>query len=286
MTCSSRTALGAGEHRLVDGLGVLHGAEDQPGAGTPQRLVRRAGDHLRVRHRRRIDAARHQPGEVGHVHQEERSDLVGDGSERREVDDPGVGAAPGDDQLGLLSFGLLPDLVVIDPAGRRIDTIVHRPPDCPAVIDRRAVRQVASVRKRHPHEQLTRRDEGHEGREVGLGPGVRLHVGVLGAEELLEPVDGQLLDLVHDLAAAVVPPARVPLGVLVGQRGAHGVDHRPAGEVLAGDQLQPMLLPAQLGIDEPGDSRIGLAKWCVMVESHWPSLSIFATRRLWRPPSN
>ena len=67
-----RAALGAGEHRLVDRLGVLGGAEDEPGARAAQRLVRGAGDDLRVRHRRRIDPAGHQPGEVRHVHQEER----------------------------------------------------------------------------------------------------------------------------------------------------------------------------------------------------------------------
>ena len=39
---------------------------------------------------------------------------------------------------------------------------------------------------------------------VGLAPGVRLHVGVLGAEELLGAVDGELLDHVDELAAAVV----------------------------------------------------------------------------------
>jgi len=36
-------------------------------------------------------------------------------------------------------------------------------------------------------------------------PRVRLDVGVLGAEERLGAIDGQLLDLVDHLAAAVVP---------------------------------------------------------------------------------
>src|SRR2546423_596863 len=53
---------------------------------------------------------------------------------------------------------------------------------------------------------------------VRLRARVRLDVGVLGPEELLGPVDRELLDLVDALAAAVVPPARVALRVLVRRR--------------------------------------------------------------------
>ena len=54
-------------------------------------------------------------------------------------------------------------------------------------------------------------------RGVGLRARVRLHVGVLRAEQRLQPVDRQLLDDVDVLAAAVVATPRVALGVLVGQ---------------------------------------------------------------------
>ena len=124
------------------------------------------------------------------------------------------------------------------------------------------------MRQRHAHDLLARREHGHEGGEVGLGPGVRLHVGVLRAEELLQAVDGELLDLVDDLAAAVVAAARVALGVLVGERGAHGVDHGAAREVLAGDQLQSVALPAQLPVDQVGNKRIGVPEAGVVVETH------------------
>ncbi len=52
-------------------------------------------------------------------------------------------------------------------------------------------------------------------RHVRLRAGVRLHVGVLGAEQRLRAVDRELLDDVHVLAAAVVALARIALGVLV-----------------------------------------------------------------------
>ena len=52
---------------------------------------------------------------------------------------------------------------------------------------------------------------------VGLRARVRLHVGVVGAEQFLGTLDGQRLDVVDVLAAAVVALARIALGVLVRQ---------------------------------------------------------------------
>ena len=87
---------------------------------------------------------------------------------------------------------------------------------------------------------------------------MRLDVGVLGPEELLRAVDGELLDHVDVLAAAVVAPAGVALGVLVGQHAADGLHHRRAGVVLAGDHLQPVLLALGLGAQQARDGRVDL----------------------------
>ena len=81
----------------------------------------------------------------------------------------------------------------------------------------------------------------YDGR-VGLGARVRLHVDVLGAEELLGPVDGELLGDVDELAAAVVALARIALGVLVGEHRALAVEDRLRHEVLGGDHLERRLL--------------------------------------------
>ena len=51
--------------------------------------------------------------------------------------------------------------------------------------------------------------------------------------------DGERLGDVDELAAAVVAPARVALGVLVGHHRAGGFEDRPAHEVLRRDQLEP-----------------------------------------------
>ncbi len=74
---------------------------------------------------------------------------------------------------------------------------------------------------------------------------MRLHVGVLGSEQRFRAVDGRLLDDVHPLAAAVVPPARVALGVLVGEDRAGGFENRVAHEILRRDQLEPVILAPQ-----------------------------------------
>ena len=69
---------------------------------------------------------------------------------------------------------------------------------------------------------------------------MRLHVGVLGAEQLLRARDGQRLDDVDELAAAVVALARIALGVLVRQHRAGRFEHGAADEVLRRDQLEPV----------------------------------------------
>ena len=98
---------------------------------------------------------------------------------------------------------------------------------------------------------------------VGLGAGVRLDVGVLGAEQRLGPVDRQLLADVDELAAAVVALAGVALGVLVVQHRALALQHRHGREVLRGDHLQRPLLALQLARQHLGDLRVDLGQRAV-----------------------
>ena len=142
---------------------------------------------------------------------------------------------------------------------------------------------------------------------VGVGAGVRLHVRVVGAEQRLDPVDRELLDVVDDRVAAVVPLARVALGVLVGQHGADRGHDRWRGEVLAGDQLDAGGLAFDFTLDERDDLGVGIgvggerhvgesfgsfrqlshgAGSNVTVGQKWASSSVsWSTRRAWRPPS-
>ena len=72
---------------------------------------------------------------------------------------------------------------------------------------------------------------------VRLGARMRLDVRVVGAEERLRPVDRELLELVDDLAAAVVAAAGIALRVLVRRDRADGLEDRRPREVLGRDQL-------------------------------------------------
>ena len=83
-----------------------------------------------------------------------------------------------------------------------------------------------------------------------------LHVGVVGAEQLAQPLDRQPLGHVHELAAAVVAAPGVALGVLVGQLGALRFHHPRAGVVLRSDQLNVILLPPPFICDGRGQLRV------------------------------
>ena len=139
----------------------------------------------------------------------------------------------------------------------------------------------------------------HEHRLVGLRAGVRLHVGERAVEQLAGAVDGELLGLVDVLAAAVVAPAGIALGVFVGQHRARRLEHRARDDVLRGDQLDLLALAVQLALERPrrspdrprrgcgvnigsGDRRLGGG----LSSCHFDPSESLATRPAWRPPSN
>src|ERR687896_2354065 len=112
---------------------------------------------------------------------------------------------------------------------------------------------MAAVREVETQDRVAVLKEREVDRGVGLGARVRLDVRVLGTEQRLGPVDRQLLGHVHELTAAVVAPARVALGVLVGQHRALDLEDRGRREVLRRDHLQGRPLPPQLTVYRRGD---------------------------------
>src|SRR5262249_51911322 len=128
------------------------------------------------------------------------------------------------------------------------------------------------------------------GGEVGRGPGVRLHVGVLGAEQPAHALERQLFRHVHELAAAVVALARQALGVFVVHHRAERFQHGVAGEVLRGDQLERAELPFPLIGDGLEDLRVAIPELGHGAYRFWRwdvSYSvILRSRATWRPPSN
>ncbi len=139
-----------------------------------------------------------------------------------------------------------------------VEAVAHDVEPLAAHVQRHAVGEVAAFGQAHAHDGVARLEEGQEHGLVGLRAGVRLHVGGVGAEQLLGAVDRQLLDDVDVFAAAVVALAGVALGVLVGQLRALGRHDGGRGVVLAGDQLDVLFLAAVLGLDGGPELGVGL----------------------------
>ena len=83
---------------------MLLAAEDEAGARACEGLVRRRGDEVAVLDRVRLQAGGDEPGEMGHVAEEQRADLVGDRAEAVRLDGARIGRAAADDTFGRASF--------------------------------------------------------------------------------------------------------------------------------------------------------------------------------------
>src|SRR6266581_8404291 len=274
--------------------------ENHPAARAAQRLMRGGRDYLRMGDGGRVHAAGDEPGEMRHVDDEYCADFIGDRAQRREIDDPRVRAAATDDDPRLLFLGDLAHFVIINPPRLFTDVIRRRLEQRAREIDGRAVCEMPAMRQREAEQRVAELGDGKIRRHVRLRPRVRLHIRMLGAEQLLRPIDRELLDLIDDLAAAVVALPRQPLGVLVRERRAHRLQNRNGNKILRGYELQAVLLPRDLFVDELANLGVDFREWrlpishCVLLpapcsvlrapcSSH---LSIFSTRLACRPPSN
>ena len=140
------------------------------------------------------------------------------------------------------------DFVVVDQPGGGVDAVLHRVVQLAGKTDAGAVGQVTAVGQAHAQHSVPGIEQRQVHRRVGLAAGVRLHVGVIGTEQLFGAIDGQLLDFIHMLATAVIAFAGVAFGVLVGQAAALGLHHAPAGVVLGGNQFDVIFLTLIFGI--------------------------------------
>jgi hypothetical protein len=99
----------------------------------------------------------------------------------------------------------------------------------------------------HAHDPVAGLEDAEIGRHVGLRARVRLDVDVLGARIQGErPVLGEPLGDVDEFAATVIALAGQSLGVLVGEPRTLGFHHRRGDVVLAGDQLDLVVLATAL----------------------------------------
>jgi hypothetical protein len=120
------------------------------------------------------------------------------------------------------------------------------------------VRQVPARGEIETHEDVAGLRKRHEHRLVGLRARVGLHIGEAAVEQAAGALDGQLLGNVDELAAAVIAALRVALGVLVRQHRALCLEHRAGDDVLGGNELDLVLLAAELELDGASDLGIGI----------------------------
>ena len=175
------------------------------------------------------------------VGEEERSDVVGDRPKARVVQLPAVGAGAGDDRPRPNLPRPPRHLVVVDQPARRVHSEEMGLEEPSRVIDRVAMGQMTAFRQTESQDAISWFEKCQVDRQIGVRAGMRLHVGMPGAEQLLRSLDGQALDLVDELAAAVVPLPGIALGVLVRQHAADRLQHRRTDEVLRRDQLDRRL---------------------------------------------
>jgi hypothetical protein len=149
------------------------------------------------------------------------------------------------------------DGVVVEAFVRFAYSVKHDTKELAREVHRAAVGQVAAVRQVHTENGVAGRELREVDGHVGLRSGMRLHVDVLGTEQLLGAIDGKLLGDVDELAAAVVAASGITLGILVGENRALRFENGAADDVLGSDQLEVVLLPLRLLAQHASNLRIG-----------------------------
>ena len=185
---------------------------------------------------------------------------VPDARDPLEVDDARVGARADHDHLRLVLVREALELVVVDPLIVFADAVRHDGVELAGEVERVAVSEVAAVRQVHAKDGVARLEQREVHGHVRLRAGVRLHVDVVRAEDLFRARDGERLGDIDELAAAVVPLARVTFRVLVGQHGPGRFEHGLADEVLGGDQFEPAVLSMHFLRDRPRDVGIRIGQ--------------------------
>ena len=134
-----------------------------------------------IGYRRRVNACGYQTGDVRHVYHEVCADRLCNLRQALEVDDAGICAGTGNDQLRLdflcqsLGTVVVDVLIIAQLVGNEVEVLAGD-------VDRRAVGQVAAVRQTHAHYGIARLEQCEVYGSVCLCAGVGLYVGILCAE--------------------------------------------------------------------------------------------------------
>ena len=253
-----RAALRAGKDGAVNPLAEFLLRQDHTAARAAQRLVRGGGDDVGIRHGAFMLAAGDQARDVRHVSHKERAVSVCDVGHGLEIDLARIGRRARNQQLGPVLPDKILNHIVIDPPRGGIDAVADAVVDLAREVHLRAVRQMAAVGKVHAHKRVAWLQKRGIDLEIGLRARVRLHVCKFCAEELLGARNRQRLQLVDIVAAAVITPARVALGVFIGEHRAHRRDDGRGGDVFRCDEFDILLLTGKFAADQRGNLGVRL----------------------------
>ena len=176
-----------------------------------------------------------EPCDMGHVDQEPCFDAFGDPCHAFEVDRARIGRAACDQQRRVHLAG--PDLnpVIVEQAARAVHAVVMGVEPPPRKVRPGAVAEVPARREVETQDPVSGLQEREEHRLIRLRARVRLHVGVSGTKEFPRALDGEALDDIHILAAAVEAVAGIALQRLVADLVSELLAHRAAHDVLRSD---------------------------------------------------
>src|SRR5690606_5339226 len=253
--------LQAGERSRTDLFADLEVvAQHHATTRTPQGLVGGGGYDMGVGQGARMHATSDQSGKVCHVDHEVSAHLIRDPAEAFEVQDPGVGGAAGDDHLRLMLVRQALDLIEVDQAILAAHSVLYGIEPLAGDIGSGPVSQVPPGGKREAEEGVAGFQQCQHHALIGLSSGVRLYIHEAAAKELLCPRNRKFLDDIDGLAAAVVTAAGIAFRILVGQDRALSFQYGAREDVLAGDQLDLVLLTPKLRCDTIGQFGIAFAK--------------------------
>ena len=256
-----QAALDPGEHRRLEALGErVRPREDESAPGPAQGLGRGAGDDVGVGKGRGVRAGADEAGDMGHVDQQARLHCLGNPCHAFEVDCARIGRAAGDEQrrAHLARPGL--DLVVVEQPARPVHAVVMGVEPAPGEVRPGAVAEMSARCEVETQDPVSGTQQHEEHRLVRLRARVRLDVGVGRAEERLRALDGEALDDVDVLAAAVEAVSGITLQRLVAHLVSERLAHRSAHDVLRCDELDLGALAARLAVERFAHRRVGIGQ--------------------------
>ena len=255
-----RPSLLTREHRRIDPLGELLPAQNHPAPPAADRLMNRGRHDVGVRHRTRMQPRRDQAGEMRHIDDQIRADVVRDRAKPLEIEHTRIRRPAGQNHMRAALVRDPLDLVHIDQARLPIHVIRRDLIKTPRNVDRHPMGQMTTVGQLEPHHRVPRLKQRVIHRRVRLRPRMRLHIRALSPEQLDRALDRQPLGHIDVLAPAVVTLTRIPLRVLIRQHRPLTLQHRRRNEILRRDHLQRPLLTLELQRQHLRDLRIDLGQ--------------------------